>query len=296
MNARTNIKHYPHYNNEVASKDPLWHSRPMMSHFQRNCISTAVPTGVTAFDENGIRSRGRCAAISYIKMKPDQYAIRLYASVSWAWTYLHTFSDNGSGNKFMEDSSCARKYATQYRSISKLLRNMDGMDDLCQGALWMLMMAHQTRLYPDPSGRRLFVTDNYYTRHTLAKNLKKETDGEARLLGTMKYTNMKKHDRETLEKATAVLESKPRGSWVLCQVREPKKSSRPSGNGGIHVINTSLPDVIGREFIDLEEIKIDAMNCMVLRSELKSRGLKYRGNKQELVTRSVIAAFRGVHL
>ena len=60
------------------------------------------------------------------------------------------------------------------------------------GALWMLMMAHQTRLYPDPSGRRLFVTDNYYTRHTLAKNLKKETDGEARLLGTMKYTNIEK--------------------------------------------------------------------------------------------------------
>ena len=96
---------------------------------------------------------------------------------------------------------------------------------------------------------------------------------------------MKRHDRETLEKATAVLQSKPRGSWVLCQVSEPKKPSQPSGNGGISVINTSLQNVIGREFINLEEIKIDAMNCVVLRFELKSRSLKIRGNKQELLTR-----------
>ena len=66
----------------------------MVMYFQRNCVHTAVPTGVTAFDENGIRSRGRCAAISYIKMKPDQYAIQLYAAVSWASTYLHRFADN----------------------------------------------------------------------------------------------------------------------------------------------------------------------------------------------------------
>ena len=146
LRARANLKHYPEYSDEIASRDPLWHSRAMLDHFQTNCIHTAVPVGVTALDENGIRSRGRCAAISYIKMKPDQYAIRLYASVSWAWTYLHSFSDNGSGNKFMEDSSCARRYTTLYRSIAKLLRDMDGMDDLCQSALWMLMMAHQTNL------------------------------------------------------------------------------------------------------------------------------------------------------
>ena len=138
----------------------------------------------------------------------------------------------------------------------------------------MLMMAHQTRLHPDPSGHRLFITDNYYTRLTLANNLKKETEGEACLLGTMKYTNMKKHDKETLEKASTVLKNKPRGSWVLCQVREPKKPTRPSGSGGAGVLNTTLPEVIGRGFIDLEEIKIYAMTCVELRSRLKSRNLK----------------------
>ena len=79
--ARSNLKHYPEYNNEVASKDLLWHLCAIMLHFQRNCIPNVVQTGVTAFDKNGIRSRGRCAAISYIKMKSDQYVIQLYASV-----------------------------------------------------------------------------------------------------------------------------------------------------------------------------------------------------------------------
>ena len=71
LRARANIKHYPEYNDEIASRDPLWHSRAMLDHFQTNCIHTAVPVDVTTLDENVIRSRGRCAAISYIKMKPD---------------------------------------------------------------------------------------------------------------------------------------------------------------------------------------------------------------------------------
>ena len=90
------------------------------------------------------------------------------------------------------------------------------------------MMAHQTKLHPDPSGRRLFVTNNYYTRHTLTKILKKETDEEARLLGTMNITNMKNHDKETLKKATEILEDKPSGSWVVCQVCKPLQPTRSS--------------------------------------------------------------------
>ena len=290
MTARANVKHYPVYDEAVASKDPLWHSRSMLNHFWKNCVKNAVPLGVTAFDENGIRSRGRCAAISYIKMKPDQYAIRLYASVSWAHTYMHTFSDNGSGNKFMEDSSCALSYAAEFRAISKLLRHMDGMDDMCQGTLWMLMMAHQTKLYPDPTGRRLFVTNNYYTRHILAKNLKKKTDGEARMTGTMKWTNMRAHDRDTLAKATAVLDKKLRGAWVLCQVRESKeKPTRASGGGRVGVPVETLPDIIGREFVDLEDMKIDAMNCAQLRIELKARNLLSSGLKTILQVRLKLA-------
>ena len=84
----------------------------------------------------------------------------------------------------------------------------------------------------------------------------------------MKYTNMRAHDRETLVKATAMLEDKPHGSLVLCQVREAKKPTR-SSVGDVGVPTATLPDIIGREFIDLEELKIDARTCAELQSELK---------------------------
>jgi hypothetical protein len=40
--------HPPEYDNELASKDPLWHSRVMLKHYQKNSASHAVPAGSSA--------------------------------------------------------------------------------------------------------------------------------------------------------------------------------------------------------------------------------------------------------
>lgn len=76
-------------------------------------------------------------------------------------------------------------------------------------------MAYQTKLYPDPSGKRVFFTDNFYTRHTLAKELQGITDNEARLIGTVKFTNVDATNRKHLSEAMSMLKDAPRGSWCL---------------------------------------------------------------------------------
>jgi hypothetical protein len=57
-------------------------------------------------------------------------------------------------------------------------------------ALWIMMMAHQTKIHPDPSRKRVFFMDNIYTRHVLARALKTITQNEAKICGTVKFTNV----------------------------------------------------------------------------------------------------------
>jgi hypothetical protein len=57
-------------------------------------------------------------------------------------------------------------------------------------ALWLLQMADQTKRLPDPSGKRVFFTDNFYTRHNLAHALKIMTDGEARMIGSFRSSGL----------------------------------------------------------------------------------------------------------
>ena len=45
------------YKEKKSSKDPLWHSRILMKHFQSNCVAVAVPLGTAALDEAGFVPR-----------------------------------------------------------------------------------------------------------------------------------------------------------------------------------------------------------------------------------------------
>jgi hypothetical protein len=82
-------------------------------------------------------------------------------------------------------------------------------------ALWVLQMAHHTKQYQDPSGKRVFFKDNFYTHHTLGMSLKKITDGDAHLCGTVRFTNIDGTNWYCLKTAIKDLKDKPRGSWLL---------------------------------------------------------------------------------
>ena len=66
-----------------------------------------------------------------------------------------------------------------------------------------------------------FFTDNFYTRHKLAKELKLLTDDKAQMIGTMKFTNIDSTNQIHLKEAIEQLKYSERGSWKLLQVYEP---------------------------------------------------------------------------
>ncbi|ETM97605.1 hypothetical protein PPTG_20034 [Phytophthora nicotianae INRA-310] len=76
-------------------------------------------------------------------------------------------------------------------------------------------MGHQTRRISSSTGRRLMVSDNFYTRHLLARALLKFTDGEARLLGTVRLNLVDKWNRKELTAAVARVSEIERSSWEL---------------------------------------------------------------------------------
>ena len=103
-------------------------------------------------------------------------------------------------------------------SKRKLENGDSKLDLLSPSATWLLMMSHLTKTFPDPSGRRVFFTDNFYTRHSLADKLKSMTDGEACIIGTVKFTNVDGTNRPHLRKAIEEMKDDERGSWQLLRV------------------------------------------------------------------------------
>ncbi len=77
-------------------------------------------------------------------------------------------------------------------------------------ALWVLQMEHHTKQCQDPLGKRVFFMDNFYTRYTLALSLKKISNGEAHLCGTVWFTNVDATNWYYLKTAIEDLKDKPR--------------------------------------------------------------------------------------
>ena len=77
-------------------------------------------------------------------------------------------------------------------------------------------MAHQTKTHHDPRGKCFFF-DNFYTRCSLTNLLKKITDNEAHLIGTVKFTNIGAINCIYLQKAIEQLKDAPRETWKLVQ-------------------------------------------------------------------------------
>ena len=126
--------------------------------------------------------------------------------------------DNRSGNTTPETATQA--YCHLFPEMQTPYNNvLCACDSAVKGesasALWVLQMSHHTKQYQDPSGKRVFFMDNFYTRHTLGLSLKKITDGDAHLCGTVRFTNIDGTNWYCLKTAIKDLKDKPRGSWFL---------------------------------------------------------------------------------
>jgi hypothetical protein len=207
------------YNHEVSSKDPLWHSWPLLEHFIRNSAEVATPKGPSALDECSARTKARTAAKTFTAKNPAKFAVRFYAVTGSVNPYISSFFDNRAGNK---TGVCgAVDYCRIFRTLRTPYNNIFHPDNKINiekdspSSLWLLQMSHQTRIVPDPSGRRIFFTDNFYTRHQLAYALKVMMDGEARMIGTVRFSNVNCTNRFYLQQAIDLTDAKPRGSWCI---------------------------------------------------------------------------------
>ena len=155
-----------------------------------------------------------------ITSKPDKYAVRFYAVVGNTGPYLFSLQDNRKGNTTGEtgpDSYC-RVFSTMNGAKRKFENEDSKLDSSSPSATWLLMISHLTKTYKDPSGRRILFTDNFYTRHSLADELKSITDGEVRIIGTVKFTNVDGTNRPHLRKAIEDMKDAERGTWQLLRV------------------------------------------------------------------------------
>ncbi|KUF78757.1 WASH complex subunit [Phytophthora nicotianae] len=203
---------------ERREQDPLWHSRRLMSQIQEKFAAIAVPVGAVSLDENTVRTKARSSARTFMPSKPDKYGVRFYSVVGWESLYAYSVWDNGSGNR--TQTTPADRYVDVFPALrSALFRTLD-RDDVCikrkdASALWIAMCGHLTKTYPAPTQHRLLVCDNFYTRHNLAKTLTTFTDGEMKLLGTVRIGLQGKWMAERLEASKARIDNAERGSWEL---------------------------------------------------------------------------------
>jgi hypothetical protein len=203
---------------DVQHDDPLWHSRNIMEHFVKNSSAIAVPVGTSALDENTARTKARTKARTYMPNKPDKYGVRFYTVCGTQHCYVSNINDNRAGNT--TGYTAAADFCRVFGELRTPCRNIiqsktSKIDATKASALWVLQMGLQTKRLRDPSGRRVFFTDNFYTRHNLAMVLSEFTDGEGKLIGTVKYTNVDATNRYYLFKAMEQMKDAERGSWCL---------------------------------------------------------------------------------
>ena len=228
IRSRIQIKVPGTYTHDQSHTDPLWMFRSLMNSFLKNSTSIAVGTGALALDENTVRTKARTKARSYIPSKPDPYGIRFYALCVWKYGYLFNFFDNNSGNT--TGISQPLRYTDMFRNLRTpyerfFTENREcGIDKDSASALWMLQLGHCTKVLKDPCGKRWFFTDNFYTRHLLANGLNTFTNGEGKLIGTIKFNTVNGINRPGLKTAYAKLEKAARGSWCLVRAYNTNKS------------------------------------------------------------------------
>ena len=152
------------YEHDEASHDPLWHSRKMLEHFQKNISKIAVPLGCSVLDEAGFGTKALTRASSYCPLKPDKYAVRFYAVVGHLNAYLSSIFDNHSGNT--TPLSPLEAYCWLHRELrtpfNKVFDNQTDVEKNSPSALWYLMMAHQTKALKSTCGKRIFFRQLFH--------------------------------------------------------------------------------------------------------------------------------------
>jgi hypothetical protein len=104
-----------------------------------------------------------------LNAKKAKFAVQFYAVTGSVNPYISSFFDTHAGNKTgvcgtVEYHFIFKTLRTPYNNVfhpeSKISVEKDP-----PSSLWLLQMAHRTRMFPNQSGHRIFFMDNFYTPH-----------------------------------------------------------------------------------------------------------------------------------
>lgn len=204
--------------------DPLWGCRILLSLFLHRCVSIEVPTGSVALDENSKRCKARSREVSYIKSKPDKYAVRFYAVVGHKYQYVFNFFDNLRGHR--TDVPPVMIYCQNFPNLRESVRHICHEDSTLTvdkpSALWLSQCGHLVSIQPATvkTGKnpiRWVFCDNFYTRHPLAHKIIAMTNTEVHIIGTVRMNYIDKlFNRPIVEAGIKSLAGdNRRGDWVL---------------------------------------------------------------------------------
>ena len=228
QNARASLKLYPPLPIteffKRSSEDPLYFARHLFNRFIIRCSQVAVPYGPAAFDEASMETKARTRSKSYMPNKPSKYAVRFYALVGHAFSYLFSLFDKRSGN--FEDTPAAMRYTEKFRALKtpleKLYTDLAKTEDLKKSkALWIAQIGHMTEKQSNEINCNvnyiLVFMDNFYSRHTFATNLKKFNDNDITGIGTVRCNIIDSANRDNVLKGFKIVKDKPiiLGCWKV---------------------------------------------------------------------------------
>ncbi|RLN49201.1 hypothetical protein BBJ28_00014775, partial [Nothophytophthora sp. Chile5] len=200
----------------TSHPDSLGHSRGLLEHFQRKFASIAVPFGVSTLDETTVHTKARMGKGG---------STRFYAVVGWESQYVHSIWDDGSGST-LPPPPPAHRYTNLFPELRTPLDRTLVHPDVTitpdsATALWLAMIGHQTRLMQSPTGRRLLICENFYTRHVFAKAVLAFTDGDVKVLGTVRMDLVDRWNKPELKEAFKRVHARQRGAWELVGAVDP---------------------------------------------------------------------------
>jgi hypothetical protein len=145
--------------------------------------------------------------------------VKFYAVFRSVIPCMSSLCDNRAGNKTGVSGTldCCQLFRTLRTPLNHLFYpdNRIKFEKDSPSSLWVLQMVHQTKMCPDPSGRRVFFTDNFNTHHHLPTALKLMMDGEAWMIGTVRFTLVDATNWYCLEQAISNESEKEHGYWCL---------------------------------------------------------------------------------
>ena len=126
----------------------------------------------------------------------------------------------------MAPTSNAERYNHLHKIFGQILGKLgpgSSIEKKAASALWLLQLVHQTKIYRPPNSSRVLYCDNFYTRPKLCEKVYEISDGDVRMTGTCKFSNIDAINRPAILDGIQLLKNKPRGAWLLTRTYSNNK-------------------------------------------------------------------------